>query len=177
MSRTLLALAAAALVLAPLPVDARRGTRDEAIAACARALSSRFDGARTRVEEVHRVSRRGDRLSVYARMRVDRRGRDLVRDVDCAVDFGSGRPRVVALSADRDAWGRGWGHAGGDGDERAARICWREAEASGWRIRNVLSVRRADHDGRLVVLGVGHNDEVHCLYRNGGVRDLRYRRR
>jgi|SRR5690606_19231770 len=176
MLRTSLALAAAALVLAPLPAGAKRGTRDEAISICARELSGRFGGARTRVEQVHRVSRRGDRLSVHARMRVDRRGSDLRRDVDCAVDFGGRRPRVVAFSTDRNSWGQGWGRPDTGDDQRASRICWREAEASGWPIRNVLAVRPAERGGRLVVLRSGVNNEVHCLYRNG-VRDLRYRRR
>lgn len=173
---TLLALAALAVALPPAPAEARNGTRDEAIRICSRELGSRFGGAPVRVEEVRRVSRRGDRLSVYANMRVLRRGNDVRRDVDCAVDFSRNRPRVVAFSTDRDSWGGGWGGSGGSGDDRAARICWREAQAAGYPIRSVLSVRPVERGGRMVLLRSGVNNEVMCLYRNG-VRDLRYRRR
>jgi hypothetical protein len=174
----LLALAAAVL-LHPGPGGADkkrgRGTREQAVTLCAREMSDRFGGFRVQVLDVHRVTRRGDRLSVEARMRVLRPGRDVTREVDCAVDFG-GRNRVVAFSVDRDfTSGGGWG--GGDGGEqRAARLCWREAAAVGYDVRRLLGVRALQGGGRLVVLGAGHNDEVHCLYRNG-VRDLRYRRR
>lgn len=177
MPRLLFAIAALALALAPAPADARMGTREEAIRICSREMSSRFGGAQVRVEQVHRVSRRGDRLSVHARMRVLRRGNDVRRDVDCAVDFSGRRARVVAFSVDRDAWGGGWGSSGGgDSDQRASRICWREAQAAGYPIRSVLSVRPAERGGRIVLLRSGVNNEVQCLYRNG-VRDLRYRRR
>jgi hypothetical protein len=171
-----MALAAAAVGLSPASAAARQGTRDEAIRICSRELGSRFGGAPVRVEQVHRVSRRGDRLSVHARMRVARRGSDVRRDVDCAVDFSRKRPRVVAFSTDRDSWGGGWGGAGGGGDDRAARICWREAQAAGYPIRSVLSVRPVERGGRTVLLRSGVNNEVLCLY-NNGVRDLRYRRR
>lgn len=176
MLRTLLPLAALIFILAPAPAGADRGNREEAVQMCRRELSNRFGGAETRVEEVHRVSRRGDRLSVHARMRVRRPGNDVRRNVDCAVDFSGRRPRVVAFSTDRDALGGGWGKPSGGSDERAARICWREADAAGYRVRQVLSVQPAGRGGQLVTMHVGHNDRVECLYRNG-VRDLRYRRR
>jgi hypothetical protein len=176
MLRSFLLLAALVLVLLPSPAEARRGTRDEAIRSCSREMSRRFGGADVRVEQVHRVSRRGDRLSVHARMRARRLGSDVRRDVDCAVDFSGRHPRVVAFSTDRDFLGGGWGRPGGGSDERASRICWREAQSVGYPVSRVLSVRPADRGGRVVVLRAGHNDEVHCLYRNG-VRDLRYRRR
>lgn len=179
MGSRLLPIAVAALLLAPSVAEARFGTREEAIELCRREMSSRFGRADVRVEQVHRVSRRGDRLSVHARMRVRRVGNDIRRDVDCAVEFSGRRARVVAFSTDRDAWGGGWGSGGwggGGGDERAARICWREAQSVGYPVNRVLSVRPAERGGSVVVLRSGHNDEVHCLYRNG-VRDLRYRRR
>jgi len=177
--RLLVALAAAtALVLPPDPAPAQpgRGTRDEAIEICSREMSRRFGGAPVRVERVRRVTRRGDRLSVEARMRAERRGRDVTHEVDCAVDFSGRRPRIASFSLERDAvTGGGWG--GGDGgDERARRICWREARSAGFPVSRVLSVRPAERGGRLVVMRSGVNNEVHCLYRNG-VRDLRYRRR
>ena len=170
-------LAGAALLLAPAPAEARRGSRSEAIQVCAQEMSRRFGNAPIQVEEVRRVTRRGDRLSVEARMRVQRVGiRPIVREVDCAVDFSARRPRLLAFSVDRDATtGGGWGQGSGT-DQRAARIWWREAEAVGYPVRAVLGVRPADRNGRAVVLRAGRNDEVHCLYRNG-VRDLRYRRR
>jgi hypothetical protein len=172
-----MAFATASVVAMPAttPAQQRRGTRDEAIRICSNEMSRRFGGARVRVERVHRVSRRGDRLSVHARMRAERFGNDVTRDVDCAVDF-SRRPRVVSFSTDRGSQGGGWGQPGGGSNERASRICWREAQAAGFPVRSVLSVRPADRNGRLVILRSGHNNEVHCLYRNG-VRDLRYRRR
>lgn len=171
----LFALAATVLLLAPGPAQARRGTRSEAIEICRHELSRRFGGANVRVEQVNRVSRRGDRLSVWARMRVRRPGNDARRDVDCAVDFARSRPRIVSFSVDRDATtGGGWGDGGSD--QRARRICWREAQSAGFPVSRVLSVRPADRGGRLVILRSGVNNEVHCLYRNG-VRDLRYRRR
>ena len=162
-----------ALVLLPAVGEARSGSRDEAIAMCREEMSRRFGGADVRVEEVYRASRRGDRVSVHARMRVRRVGNDLRRDVDCAVDFGRGWPRVVAFSTDRDAWGG----SGEGGDPRAARICWREAQSVGYPVKRVLGTRPAEGGGTLVVLRAGHNDEVHCLHHRGGVRDLRYRRR
>lgn len=171
----LLVLAAGAVLLPPAPAEARRGTRDEAIQVCSREMSRRFGGASVRVERVHRVSRRGDRLSVWARMQVRRVGNDVRRDVDCAVDFSRNRPRVVSFSVDRDPTsGGGWGSGGSD--ERARRICWREAQAAGWPVRGVVDVRPADRGGRWVILRSGVNNEVQCLYRNG-VRDMRYRRR
>lgn len=176
MVRALLSLAALLIAVAPAPAEARRGDRDDAIQICRREMSDRFGGAEVRVEEVHRASRRGDRISVHARMRVRRVGSDVRRDVDCAVDFSARRPRVVAFSTDRDSWGHGWGRPDAGDDQRAARICWREADAAGYRIRQVLSVQPAARGGRLVVLHAGRNDRVECLYRKG-VRDLRYRRR
>jgi len=176
--RRLVLLALVAAILAPPAFAAtRRGTRAEAIQACAREMSRRFDGASVQVEQVRRVTRRGDRLSVEARMRARRVGRDVSREVDCAVDFSGRRPRIAAFSVGRDpTTGGGWGGQSDSGDARAARICWREAQAAGYPIRSVLSVRSADRGGRLVVLRSGVNNEVQCLYRNG-VRGLHYRRR
>lgn len=172
----LLLLVALGLLLPAFPADARRGTRSEAIDLCAREMSRRFGNARVEVEQVRRVTRRGDRLSVEARMRARRTGTDVRREVDCAVDF-SRRPRVVSFSSGRDPLtGGGWGQPGGGSDERATRLCWREAQSVGYPVRSVVGVRPADRGGRWVVLRAGVNDEVHCLYRNG-VRDLRYRRR
>src|SRR5690606_17205953 len=99
----------------------------------------------------------------------------VVREVDCAVDFGK-RKRVVAFSVDRGFRGGGWGGWGADGQQRAARLCWRESEALGYDVKRVLAVRAEGVGGRLVVLRAGHDDEVHCVYRHG-VRDIRYRKR
>jgi hypothetical protein len=178
-TRRLLAIAAAALVLlssGPTPAQPRRGSRDEAIQVCSSEMSRRFGGAPVRVEQVHRVSRRGNRLSVWARMRAQRVGNDIRRDVDCAVDFSGRRPRIASFSTNRDSTsGGGWGSGGSD--ERARRICWREAQSAGYPVSRVLSVQPPDRrGGRWVILRSGANNEVHCLYRNG-VRDLRYRRR
>lgn len=176
--RGALLLVASAAVLLPAPAaEARRGTRGEAVELCSRELSRRFGNAPVQVSRVHRVTRRGDRLSVEAQMRVRRFGRDTSREVDCAVDFGGRFGRIVAFSVDRDPTsGGGWGWPGGGSDERATRVCWREAEAVGYRVNRVLAVRPAERGGTVVVLRAGHNDEVHCLYRNG-VRDLRHRKR
>ncbi len=176
-ARVLLLLVALGLLLPAFPADARRGTRSEAIDLCAGEMSRRFGNARVQVEQVRRVTRRGDRLSVEARMRARRPGGDVRREVDCAVDFSRRHPRVVSFSSGRDpVTGGGWGPPGGESDDRARRLCWREAQSAGYPVRSVLGVRPADRGGRLVVLRAGVNDEVHCLYRNG-VRDLRYRRR
>ncbi|MEB2346192.1 MAG: hypothetical protein OZ948_15815 [Deltaproteobacteria bacterium] len=178
--RRLLLLALAGFVLVPpqpAAANGRKGNRDEAIRICAHEMSDRFGGGRVTVEEVHRVSRRGSRLAVYARMRVSRPGRDVTRDVDCAVEF-SGSNRVVAFSVDRDytsGGGWGWGDEGG-GRERASRLCWREAESVGYPVRRILGVQPAERGGWLVAMAVGHNDQVRCWYRNG-VRGLSYDRR
>lgn len=169
--------AALGLLLPAFPADARRGTRGEAIDLCTQEMSRRFGGARVQVENVRRVTRRGDRLSVEARMRVRRPGSDVRREVDCAVDFSRRHPRVVSFSSGHNPiTGGGWARPDGGSDERASRLCWREAQSVGYPVRRVLAVRPADRGGRVVILRAGVNDEVHCLYRNG-VRDLRYRRR
>jgi hypothetical protein len=174
---SLLVLVTAAMMLPALPAEARRGTRGEAISICSEEMSRRFGNAPVQVERVDRVTRRGDRLSVEARMRARRMGSDVRRDVDCAVDFSGRRGRIVSFSSSRNpTTGGGWGHPEGGDDQRASRICWREAQSVGYRVSRVLSVRPAERGGRIVVLRAGKNDEVHCLYRNG-VRDLRYRRR
>ncbi len=176
-SRRLLVLVAAAMLLPVLPAEARRGTRGEAISICAQEMSRRFGNASVQVERLDRVTRRGARLSVEARMRVRRLGSDVRRDVDCAVDFSGRHGRVVSFSSSRNpTTGGGWGHPAGGDDQRASRICWREAQSVGYRVSRVLSVRPAERGGRIVVLRAGKNDEVHCVYRKG-VRDLRYRRR
>ena len=176
-SRALLLVVALGLLLPAFPAEAKRGARGEAIDLCAREMSSRFGNARVEVEQVRRVTRRGDRLSVEARMRARRPGTDVRREVDCAVDFSRRRPRVVSFSSGRNPiTGSGWARPDGGSDERASRLCWREAQSVGYRVRSVLGVRPAERGGRVVVLRAGVNDEVHCLYRNG-VRDLRYRRR
>lgn len=176
-NRVLLLLVMLGMLLPAFPADARHGTRGEAIDLCAREMSRRFANARVKVEQVRRVTRRGDRLSVEARMRARRPGTDVRREVDCAVDFSRRHARVVSFSSRRDpVTGGGWGQPGGGSDERASRLCWREAQSVGYPVRNVLAVRPADRGGRLVILRAGVNDEVHCLYRNG-IRDLRYRRR
>jgi len=121
----LLLLVALGLLLPAFPADARRGTRSEAIDLCAQEMSRRFGNARVQVEQVRRVTRRGDRLSVEARMRARRTGTDVRREVDCAVDF-SRRPRVVSFSSGRDpVTGGGWGPADGGSDDRARRLCCR----------------------------------------------------
>lgn len=176
-NRILLLLVAVGVLLPALPADARRGTRDAAIDLCTREMSRRFGNAAVRIERKPRVTRRGDRLSVEAQMRARRFGGDVTRDVDCAVDFSGRQARVVAFSSSRDATtGSGWGRPGGGDDERAARMCWREAQSVGYPVRAVLGIRPRDRGARLVVLRAGVNNEVHCLYRNG-VRDMRYHRR
>lgn len=176
-NRVLLLLVTVGMLLPALPADARRGTREVAIDLCTREMSRRFGNAAVRMESKPRVTRRGDRLSVEARMRARRFGGDITRDVDCAVDFSGRQARVVSFSSSRDATtGRGWGRPGGGDDQRAARMCWREAQSVGYPVRAVLGIRPADRGARLVVLRAGVNNEVHCLYRKG-VRDLRLRRR
>jgi len=176
-SSALLLVVVLGLLLPAFPADARRGTRGEAIDICTQEMSRRFGNSRVQVEQVRRVTRRGDRLSVEARMRARRPGSDVRREVDCAVDFSRSRPRIVSFSSGRNpTTGGGWAQPGGGSDERASRLCWREAQSVGYPVRSVLGVRPAERGGRLVILRAGVNDEVHCLYRDG-IRDLRYRRR
>ena len=176
-SRALLLVVGLGLLLPAFPAEARRGTRGEAIDICTQEMSRRFGNSRVQVEQVRRVTRRGDRLSVEARMRARRPGTDVRREVDCAVDFSRRHPRIVSFSSGRNPiTGGGWAQPDGGSDERASRLCWREAQSVGYPVRRVLAVRPADRGGRVVILRAGVNDEVHCLYRNG-IRDLRYRRR